>query len=92
MHGADQPVAGRLVSDCIQHGYLRREASQQDGRRTVLRPTSDGEALRDHFAAEQRRAFEQITRDRPADERLRLARLLVEYAEASAALRRRERG
>lgn len=89
--GADQSVASRLVSDCIQHGYLRREASQQDGRRTVLRLTSDGEALRDRFAAEQRQAFEQITRDWPADERLQLARLLVKYAEAAAALRRRER-
>ncbi|THA62114.1 MarR family transcriptional regulator [Streptomyces sp. A0958] len=89
--GTDQSVASRMVSDCIQHGHLRREASQADGRRSVLRLTPEGDALRDRFAAEQRRSFEHITRDWPADERLQLARLLVKYAEDAAALRKLER-
>ncbi|MER6117219.1 MarR family transcriptional regulator [Streptomyces sp. A0642] len=89
--GTDQSVASRMVSDCIQQGYLLREASQQDGRRTVLRLTPDGDALRDRFATEQRRSFERITRDWPGEERLRFARLLVTYAEDAASLRKQER-
>ncbi|MEU3223872.1 MarR family winged helix-turn-helix transcriptional regulator [Streptomyces sp. NPDC006976] len=89
--GTDQSVASRMVSDCIQQGHLRREASQQDGRRSVLKLTPEGDALRDRFAAEQRRSFEHITRDWPVDERLQFARLLVRYAEDAAALRKLER-
>ncbi|MFF9060235.1 hypothetical protein ACF09K_16345 [Streptomyces sp. NPDC014882] len=73
-------------------GRLLREASQQDGRRIVLRLTPAGEDLRARFAAEQRQGFEHITADWPAEERLRFARLLVKYAEAAAALRKREQG
>lgn len=90
--GMDQSVASRMVSDCIKQGYLLREASQQDGRRIVLRLTPAGEDLRTRFAAEQRQGFEHITADWPAEERLQFARLLVKYAEAAAALRRREQG
>jgi DNA-binding MarR family transcriptional regulator len=89
--GTDQSVASRMVSDCIQHGYLLREASQQDGRRTVLKLTPDGDALRDRFAAEQRQAFEHITSGWPADERLQFARLLIKYVEDATALRKLER-
>ncbi|MEV0184731.1 MarR family winged helix-turn-helix transcriptional regulator [Streptomyces sp. NPDC050625] len=89
--GADQSVASRMVSDCIQHGYLLREASQQDGRRTVLRLTPEGKDLRDRFAREQREAFEHITRDWPAAERIQFARLLVKYAEVAADLQQRGR-
>jgi DNA-binding MarR family transcriptional regulator len=89
--GVDRSVASRMVTDCIQHGYLLRAASQQDGRRTVLRLTSEGEGLRARFAKEQRQAFERITRDWPEEERLQFARLLVKYVDASAALREQER-
>ncbi|MCC9740976.1 MarR family winged helix-turn-helix transcriptional regulator [Streptomyces sp. MNU89] len=86
----DPSVASRMVSDCISSGYLLRAASQSDGRRTVLRLTPEGEALRKEFAGQQRDAFERITADWPDSERLEFARLLLKYAEAGAALRRRE--
>lgn len=80
--GIDQSVASRMITDCIGHGYLRRAASQEDGRRTVLHLTADGESLRRRFAAEQRRAFEHITHDWSVEERLQFARLLLRYVEA----------
>jgi DNA-binding MarR family transcriptional regulator len=89
--GVDRSVASRFVTDCIQHEYLLRAASQQDGRRTVLRLTPEGEELRARFAREQREAFERITRDWPEDERLQFARLLLKYVDAGAALREQER-
>lgn len=84
----DPSVASRMVSDCITAGYLLRTASQTDGRRTVLQVTPEGEALRDSFAKQQREAFEHITADWPEDERIQFARLLLKYAQASAAHRK----
>jgi DNA-binding MarR family transcriptional regulator len=82
----DSSAASRMVSDCISNGYLVRVASQQDGRRTVLQLTEEGTALLEHFRHQQRQAFEHITRDWPAAERLEFARLLHKYAEATAQL------
>ena len=79
----DPSVASRMVSDCVSGGYLERAASQQDGRRTVLRITPEGLALRDRFRSQQRQAFEQITGDWPEHERLEFARLLLKYADAA---------
>lgn len=72
-----------MVSDCISNGYLERTASQRDGRRTVLRITPEGLALRDCFRSQQRQAFEHITRDWPEHERLEFARLLLKYADST---------
>ncbi|MEV5748644.1 MarR family winged helix-turn-helix transcriptional regulator [Actinoallomurus sp. NPDC052308] len=88
--GVDQSVASRMVSDCIAAGHLLRAASQEDGRRTVLKVTPEGAAARDGFAKAQRLAFEEITRDWPMEERLQFARLLLRYVEDGARLRRQE--
>jgi DNA-binding MarR family transcriptional regulator len=82
----DPSGASRMVSDCISHGYLVRAASQQDGRRTVLKLTEEGTALLNHFRHQQRQAFEYITRDWPEAERLEFARLLLKYADSTAQL------
>jgi DNA-binding MarR family transcriptional regulator len=82
----DSSAASRMVTDCISHGYLVRAASQQDGRRTVLRLTEDGVTLLEHFRHQQRQAFEHITREWPPAERLEFARLLIKYADTTAQL------
>ena len=89
----DPSVASRMVTDCIDAGYLVRRASQRDGRRTVLELTEDGVRLRDRFRGQHRQAFVKITHDWPERKRLEFARLLVEYADAAVALttRRGER-
>ena len=76
----DPSVASRMVTDCIDSGYVRREASASDGRRTVLKLTSAGIALRDRFRQLQRERFEQITSAWTDADRLNFARLLVRYA------------
>ncbi|HXA60809.1 MAG TPA: MarR family winged helix-turn-helix transcriptional regulator [Streptosporangiaceae bacterium] len=83
--GVTQPVASRTVAACITDGLLRRAASQADGRRTVLELTERGEAERDRFAAEQRKAFQEITAAWSPGEQVQFARLLVRYgADATA--------
>lgn len=87
--GVAQPVASRTVAACIQEGLLRRAASQFDGRRTVLELTEHGEAERDRFAAEQRKAFEEITAAWSPEERTQFASLLVRYGADAAAWSRK---
>ncbi|THF68544.1 winged helix-turn-helix transcriptional regulator [Deinococcus sp. Arct2-2] len=79
----DVSVASRMVSDGISNGYLMRLASQHDGRQSVIQLTPDGYALRNRFRSQQRQAFEYITRDWPASERLEFARLLLKYSQAT---------
>ncbi len=87
----DASVASRMVTECINDGYLVRKASQRDGRRTVLELTEQGAKLRDRFRSQHRQAFVKITHDWPEVKRLTFARLLIEYADASAALTNQHR-
>ncbi|MFC8448597.1 MarR family winged helix-turn-helix transcriptional regulator [Kitasatospora sp. NPDC057223] len=80
-----QSAASRLISACIAEGLVRRVASQGDGRRTVLELTAQGEVQRRRYAAEQRRAFEEITGHWSSDDRLMFARLARRYSHDSAA-------
>ena len=79
----DPSVASRMVTDCIDSGYLERAASATDGRRTVLRLTPTGIVLRDRFRRLQRETFEQITSAWTDADRLEFARFLTRYAEDS---------
>ncbi|MFF5672136.1 MarR family winged helix-turn-helix transcriptional regulator [Streptomyces hygroscopicus] len=88
--GVAQPVASRTVAACIADGLLRRTASQFDGRRTVLELTEHGEAERNRFAAEQRKAFQEITADWSPEERVQFARLLVRYGADATAWSRKQ--
>ncbi|MDQ1293756.1 MAG: hypothetical protein QG608_1637 [Actinomycetota bacterium] len=82
----DPSVASRLVTECINEGYIVRKASQRDGRRTVLELSEQGTRLRDRFRSQHRQAFVKITHDWPEAKRLTFARLLIEYADASVGL------
>ncbi|AWS44335.1 MarR family winged helix-turn-helix transcriptional regulator [Streptosporangium sp. 'caverna'] len=85
----DPSVASRMVTDNIKAGYLIRAASQQDGRRTVLRLSPEGAELMARFRRHQRSAFEYITADWSEHDRLELARLMLKYVGSLAHLRNR---
>jgi DNA-binding MarR family transcriptional regulator len=85
----DPSVASRMVSDNIKAGYLIRAASQEDGRRTVLRLSPAGAELMARFRRHQRSAYEYITADWPEHERLEFARLMLKYVGSLARLRER---
>ncbi|MCX4855786.1 MarR family winged helix-turn-helix transcriptional regulator [Streptomyces canus] len=90
--GVAQPVASRTVAACIADGLLRRAASQADGRRTVLELTEHGEAERNRFAAEQRKAFQEITAAWPPEEQIQFARLLARYGADATAWSKKQAG
>ncbi|MFI5805799.1 MarR family winged helix-turn-helix transcriptional regulator [Streptomyces sp. NPDC051561] len=87
--GVDPSVASRMVSDCIAAGYLIRAASQQDGRRTVLRLSPEGRNLMARFRRHQRDAFEYITASWSEHDRLEFARLMLRYVTDQDAVRTR---
>lgn len=45
----DPSRASRIAADLVERGLLERGVSQEDGRRSVLRPTEAGVALMDAF-------------------------------------------
>ena len=83
--GVAQPVASRAVAACIAEGLLRRVASQQDGRSSLLELTETGESARRGYAAEQRRAFEEITAHWDGADRVQFARFLTRYGHDASA-------
>ncbi|MFK0181850.1 MarR family winged helix-turn-helix transcriptional regulator [Streptomyces xanthochromogenes] len=83
--GVAQPVASRAIATCIAEGLLRRVASQQDGRSSLLELTGAGESARRTYAAEQRRAFEEITAHWDSEDRLQFARYLTRYGQDASA-------
>ncbi|MEU5718925.1 MarR family winged helix-turn-helix transcriptional regulator [Streptomyces sp. NPDC020403] len=88
--GVAQPVASRTVAAFIGEGLLRRTASQADGRRSVLELTEHGEAERSRFAAEQRRAFLEITASWAPVEQVQFAHLLARYGADATAWSRKQ--
>ncbi|MBB4955486.1 DNA-binding MarR family transcriptional regulator [Agrobacterium vitis] len=50
----DPSRASRVVADLVRGGSLRREASQEDARRTIVKLTDAGWALAHHFKAVHR--------------------------------------
>lgn len=87
--GVDPSVASRMVTDNIKAGYLIRAASQEDGRRTVLRLSPEGRELMTRFRRHQRSAFEYITADWSEHDRLEFARLMLKYVDSLAHLNER---
>lgn len=87
----DPSVASRMVTASIEAGYLRRGASQQDGRRTVLHLTPEGHELMDRCRRHQRAAYEYVTADWAEPDRLEFARLMLKYTASLEALRDRRR-
>lgn len=59
--GIDHSVASRMVAQAATAGYVHKELSPQDARRTVLRPTPAGEELLDAARAWQEQVFRQLT-------------------------------
>lgn len=76
----DPSRASRLVADVIDLGYLRREASQGDSRRIVLKPTEKGLAFGEAFRLKKSSALAASLKGWTEAELLEFARLLERYS------------
>jgi DNA-binding MarR family transcriptional regulator len=80
--GVDQPRASRLVQQCVQLGFVRREADPDDARRTRIVLTDDGARIVSGFRGTRRAAIEGALAEFSDAERAELARLLTKLADA----------
>jgi DNA-binding MarR family transcriptional regulator len=77
--GVDQPRASKLVAAAVSAGLVRREADQQDGRRTNLVLTALGREQLETVHAYRRERFANAMDDWSGAERETFADLLTRF-------------
>jgi len=77
--GVDQPRASKLVAAAVTAGLIRREADQQDGRRTNLVLTTAGVERLERVHTFRRRRFAAAMDDWPEAEKETFAVLLTRF-------------
>lgn len=75
----DQPRASKLVAAAVAAGYVRREADQADGRRTLLVATAVGHDTVERAHKFRRGIVEAATREWTAAERAQFAVLFDRF-------------
>jgi DNA-binding MarR family transcriptional regulator len=78
----DPSRASRLVSATIQSGFIRRTASQLDGRRICLELTELGTTVIERAHQSRQALYRQMLDGWPARDRSDLARLLNKFVDA----------
>ena len=79
--GVDPSRASRMVAEAIRGGYLRRVASQADGRRTYLELTKAGQNLLKTASRFRRRLFSRAMTRWSDHDCTEFARLLTNFIE-----------
>lgn len=74
-----QPRASKLVAAAVEAGWLRREADQGDGRRSLLVRTAQGVALSERVHAARRARFAAATAGWTAADLDLFAQLLTRF-------------
>lgn len=77
----DPSRASRIAADLVDRGLVRREASQQDGRRSILVPTDQAHVLMSAFIAAKWKRTVKIFSGWDDADILAFARLFTRYAE-----------
>jgi DNA-binding MarR family transcriptional regulator len=79
--GVDPSRASRMVADAVRGGYVRRVASQVDGRRMGLELTGAGRKLLKTTSSFRRRVFSKAMASWPETDYAEFARLLTKFTE-----------
>lgn len=82
--GIDPSRASRLVSAAIKAGYVRRLASQEDGRRICLELTPGGLDVVKHAHRQRQALYDHLMDDWSSQDRSEFARLLTRFTDALA--------
>ncbi|WP_433461553.1 MarR family winged helix-turn-helix transcriptional regulator [Spirillospora sp. CA-128828] len=77
--GVDASRGSRIVAEAVKCGYIRRVASQEDGRRIHLELTDAGLAVVDATRRTRQEHFAKAMRDWTDEERAEFARLLARF-------------
>ena len=81
----DPSRASRLVSDLVAKGLIRREAAQDDGRKSVLTPTDEGMRILKIFKQEKWNLLARVFKDWKAEDIAAYARSVRAYSEGMQA-------
>jgi DNA-binding MarR family transcriptional regulator len=85
--GVDPSRASRMVADAIRGGYVRRIASQADGRRIGLQLTDSGRKLLKTTSRFRRHFFAQVMASWPDRDCAEFARLLTKFTQPLQSMR-----
>jgi DNA-binding MarR family transcriptional regulator len=77
--GIDPSRASRVVAASIKAGYIRRVASQLDGRRICLELTDEGRQILNNAHRFRRALYDRLLDGWSDDERAEFARLLTKF-------------
>jgi DNA-binding MarR family transcriptional regulator len=80
--GIDPSRASRLISATIENGFIRRAASQQDGRRICLELTDRGRTVINDAHRSRQALYGRLLQTWDARERADFARLLTRFVDA----------
>lgn len=75
----DPSRGSRLVAELVSQGILKRDASQEDGRRSLIAPTETGEALLTEIRAVKHAIVAQATHDWTEAERTAFSHLFDRF-------------
>lgn len=77
----DPSRGSRLVADLVTRGILRRDASQEDGRRSLIAPTELGNTLLSEIRSVKHGLIEQMTSDWSNQDRQDFAKLFARFVD-----------
>lgn len=83
--GIDPSRASRVVAGAVEAGYVRRVASQGDGRRICLELTDVGHKVVAEAHRTRQEFYQRLIDDWPANDQAEFARLLTNFTSALAA-------
>ncbi len=75
----DPSRGSRLVADMVSRGMLRRDASQEDGRRSLIQITGHGQHLLSEIRVVKQAAIENVTHDWSTADRHAFATLFERF-------------
>jgi DNA-binding MarR family transcriptional regulator len=77
----DPSRGSRIVADLVRQGLLERAASQEDGRRSLVRVTAAGRKVLDDIEAIKRETISEATAGWSAEEMEAFGRLYMRFTE-----------
>ncbi|MEV5985414.1 MarR family winged helix-turn-helix transcriptional regulator [Streptomyces sp. NPDC052051] len=78
----DPSRASRIVADAVKSGYVRRVASQEDGRRSCLELTDAGREAMEAAHRTRQQFYAEVIGDWDPEEQNQLARLLSKFVDS----------
>ncbi|RWX77300.1 MarR family transcriptional regulator [Neorhizobium lilium] len=78
----DPSRGSRLVADLVGRGLLKRDVSQEDGRRSIIKLTEQGEGIAGETRAVKQAVVQHIVSDWTEEQRIQFAELFSRFIDS----------